>query len=83
LSINWKKIKILVPLVQLAKNASYNKKIEKVIHGGGPTNPLDTLNVKYRCPTFVFELHVSTRFDPVTNKHVDRYYKDDIGKIRG
>jgi hypothetical protein len=47
-------IKILVRLVELDKNPSYHKNIEKIMHGGGPTKPLDTLNVQDKFPTIVF-----------------------------
>jgi len=39
------KINIFVPLVEMTKNPSYHKQIEKVMHGKGSTNPLDTLTI--------------------------------------
>ena len=52
------KIKILVPLVELAKNPSYHKQIDKMMQGKGSTNPHDTLNVQDESPTIVFGPHI-------------------------
>jgi hypothetical protein len=52
------KINIIFPLVQLAKNPSYHKQIEKMMHGKGSTNPPDTLNVQDDAPTIVFSPHI-------------------------
>jgi hypothetical protein len=63
------KIKIHVPLVELAKNPSYHKQIEKVIREG-PTNPTDTLNVQDEFPTIVFGPHIDEKEESVAPFYV-------------
>jgi hypothetical protein len=44
-------------LVELVKNPSYHKQIEKAMQGKGKTSPHDTLNVQDECPTILFTPH--------------------------
>jgi hypothetical protein len=55
------KIKIHVPLVELAKNPSYHKQIEKAIQGKGSASHLDTLNVQNESPNIVFGPHIDDK----------------------
>jgi hypothetical protein len=64
------KIKILVPLVELAKNPSYHKQIEKMMQGKGSTNPPDTLNVQDESPTIVFGPHIDDKEESVAPFYV-------------
>jgi hypothetical protein len=48
------KIKYSFPLMELARNPSYHKQIEKVIQVKGSTSPPDTVNLQDESPTIVF-----------------------------
>jgi hypothetical protein len=52
---------VIVPLVELAKNPSYHKQIEKSIQGKGSTSTPDTLSVQYESPTIVFVPHIDDK----------------------
>jgi hypothetical protein len=56
--------------VELAKNPSYHKQIEKFMQGKGSTIPLDTLNVKDECPTIVFGPHIDDKEEYVAPFYV-------------
>jgi hypothetical protein len=56
--------------VELAKNPSYHKQIEKVMHGKGSTSPHDTLNVQYECPTIVFDPYIDDKDEYVAPFYV-------------
>jgi len=64
------KLKILVPLVELAKNPSYHKQIEKIMQEWGPTNSPDTLNVQDECLTIVFGPHIDEKEDSIAPFYV-------------
>jgi hypothetical protein len=59
-----------VPLVELAKNPSYHKHIEKMMQGKGSTNPHDTLNVQDESPTIVFGPHIDGKEEYVAPLYV-------------
>jgi hypothetical protein len=59
-----------VPLVELAKNFSYHKHIEKMMQGKGSTNPPDTLNVQDESPTIVFGPHIDDKEEYVAPFYV-------------
>jgi len=50
-----------VPLVELDKNPLYQKQIEKVLHGVGPINQPDNLNVLDEFPIIIFGPHISNK----------------------
>jgi len=64
------KIKIPIPFVELAKNPSYHKHIEKMMQGKGSINPPDTLNVQYESPTIVFGPHIDDKEEYVAPFYV-------------
>ena len=59
-----------MPLVELAKNPSYHKQIEKIMQGKGSINPPDTLNVQYESPTVVFGPHIDDKEEYVAPFYV-------------
>jgi hypothetical protein len=63
-------INIPLPLVELAKIPSYHKQIEKIIHGKGSINPLDTLNLQDESPTIVFGPHIDDKEEYLTPFYV-------------
>jgi hypothetical protein len=71
-------INIHMPLIELAKNPSYHNQIEKVMHGMGPTNQLDNLNVQDECPTIVFGPPIYDKEDYVTPFYVTLNIHDKI-----
>ena len=54
-------INIHVYFVEIAKNPSYYKNIEKMMHGKGSINPLGALNVQDESPTIVFGPHIDEK----------------------
>jgi len=55
------KIKTHVPLVELVKNPTYQKQIEKVIHGFDPSNQPNTLTNHDEFPTITFEPDIGNK----------------------
>jgi len=60
-----------VPLIKLDKNPLYHKYIEKVMHGMGPKNKTDPLNVQDECPTIVFGPRIDDKEDCVAHFYVN------------
>jgi hypothetical protein len=58
------KIKILVPLVELAKNPMYRKQIAKMINFSDAESHADTINLEDDNPTIMFGLHIENAKDP-------------------
>jgi hypothetical protein len=54
-----------VPLVELAKNPSYHKQIEKMMQVKRSTDPLNTLDVQDESPTLVFGPHIDDKEESV------------------
>jgi hypothetical protein len=52
------KIKILVPLIELAKNLSYKKQISKVINLLDSKSQIDVINLQDEHPTIMFGTHI-------------------------
>jgi hypothetical protein len=72
------KINIPMPLVELAKNPSYHKQIEKMMQGKGSTNPPDTLNVQDESPTIVFGPHIDDKEESVAPFYVNLNIHDKM-----
>jgi len=72
------KIKILVPLMELARNPSYDKKIKKVIQPKGSTSPPDTVNLQDDSPTIVFGPHIDEKDEVVAPFYVTLNIHDKV-----
>jgi hypothetical protein len=72
------KINIPVPLVELAKNPSYHKQIEKMMQGKGSINPPDTLNVQAESPTIVFGPHYDDKEESMAPFYVTLNIHDKV-----
>jgi hypothetical protein len=57
-------------MVELAKNPSYHKQIEKVIQGKGATSCPNTLNVQDESPTIIFGPHIVDKEESVAPFYV-------------
>jgi hypothetical protein len=59
------KIKILVPLVELAKNPTYRKQIAKIITFSDIESHADVINLEYDKPTIMFGPHFENARDSI------------------
>jgi hypothetical protein len=56
--------------MELARNPSYHKQIEKVIQVKGSTSPPDTVNLQDESPTIVFGLHIDDKEESIAPFYV-------------
>jgi hypothetical protein len=59
------KIRILIPLLELAKNPIYHKQVFKMIDISNEITQLDTLNLHDEQPTIMFGPHIEERGEAV------------------
>jgi hypothetical protein len=64
--------------MELARNPSYNKKIEKVIQVKGSMSPLDSVNTQYYSPTIIFGPHIDDKEENVEPLYVNLNIHDKM-----
>jgi hypothetical protein len=72
------KIKILVPLVELAKNLTYRKQIAKMINFSDTESHADTINLEDDSPTIMFGLHIENAKDLVAPFYITLTVHDHL-----
>jgi hypothetical protein len=72
------KIKIPVPLVELAKNPMYKKQIAKMINFSNTESHADSINLEDDNPTIMFGLHIKNAKDPVAPFYITLTVHDHL-----
>jgi hypothetical protein len=72
------KIKILVPLVELAKNPMYRKQIAKMIKFSDDESHADAINLEDDRPTIMFGLHIKNAKDLVAPFYITLIVHDHL-----